>query len=646
MKRITYFLMLAVMTLLGAGCAKTTSEVIHTPAVQTLSPLADESGAVKVYQGTVVTVTGINLDQVKSIVLGKETAKILKQTLKEITFEVPQFPYFEQSDNVHSATIQIFGSEESKVCYTHPYFITVPVTDALVTGYAPATGTVGTEITISGRNLEQITKIKFNEAEVTSDAFTSQTGDAVKFKAPAATTTAADNAVAIKAVWGGNKEIDVTGETPFTLKVPVFDAVSQAAPTKIGVDVTLQGKNLDLVTSLVWRTYTMTLVSQTATSYTFKVPGAVAETTPDVSGQFIATDALKAIFGEPDQTITVASAYKLDITPVGPAKPTFTSTSCADTGYTLYHQGRTVAVTGTNMENVQSFTIDGVAAPLASESTGTTAYFKVPRISGGAKKSVELKALYNNGETAFTTNIDVYPFQYTKGLRIRIGSNSASTYPAENASAAFLILDEAKVISVQQFKDSNFDSFALGTQSVINAAGKAAAGATAEQYYSVKPYYFAQSNSGHKLAFNSPANSTSQLKTHRIDGTSLPSNFGTPSVMAKIVGTDDSDAAAILAGTIENVWANELLGDKGAPAAGAFDVSKPTDTWQKGRIIKIQYANFAHVSATGGKIVSMDNVYQQGFIIIKDATCVNDDYTAKADRTGYIEFDLIWSNPK
>ena len=134
----------------------------------------------------------------------------LMQTLKEITFEVPQFPYFEQSDNVHSATIQIFGPEESKVCYTHPYFITVPVTDALVTGYAPATGTVGTEITISGRNLEQITKIKFNEAEVTSDVFTSQTGDAVKFKAPAATTAAADNAVAIKAVWGGNKEIDVT----------------------------------------------------------------------------------------------------------------------------------------------------------------------------------------------------------------------------------------------------------------------------------------------------------------------------------------------------------------------------------------------------------------------------------------------------
>ncbi len=611
---------------------------VHIAAVQTVTPMTDESGATKAYQGDIITLDGFNLDQVSKVTLADVAAEIVSSEIKTLKFIVPEFPDFEQSDLTHFAELKVYGAD-GDVVYNHPYFITVPVTDALVSSYAPASGTVGQQIALAGRNLEQVTKVVFGNMDITSEDFVSRTATELVFAAPAVVVNAADNNVSIKAVWGGNKEIDVTGETPFVLKVPVFDAVSQSEPLKIGDEFTVNGTNLDLVAKLTWRTYDMTLAAQSATAITFKAPGAASEATPDEPGKYVATDVLNAIYGTPDQTAAAAAAFKLDVTPVGPAKPVFASTACGDEGYTLYHLGRKVNVTGQNMENVESFTVDGIAAPLAGTSTATVASFNVPKtITGTAKKSVKLVALYNGGETAFETDIDVYPFQYTKGLRIRIGSNSNSTYDTnpemKNSDAAFLILDEGRVVSCQDFADNNRDQYALGTQSVISGAGKAAAGATADQYYSVKPYYFAQCNSASKLVFNSPANSASQLKTHRINGTSISQNYGTPSVMAAIVSGDAASAA--LAGTVEDIFADTTLGGKGAPACGA--------DWKENSVIKIQYANFAHVSTNGGAIKAMDGVRQQGYIVVREITCVNADYTAKADRVGEIVFDLLWSN--
>lgn len=634
MKRIFYIISALALFLCAASCQEE-PVIVHKAAVKTVTPMADESGAVKVYQGDEVTLDGFNLDVVSKVTVGDAQAEIITKSIKSLVFTVPDFPEFEQSDNTHLAELKVYDGDGKTVVYNHPYFISVPVTDALVSEYSPASGTVGQVITVKGRNLEQVTKIVFAEAEIAAADFVSQLAGEITFAAPAVNVTGADNNIAIKAIWGGGREIDVTGETPFVLTVPVFDAYTATEAVKIGDEITVNGTHLDLVSELKWRTYTMVLSSKTAESITFKVPGSAAETSSDAPGKYEATDVLKATYGTPAQELTVASAFKIDITPVGPAKPVYASMACAEAGYTLFHLGRLVTVIGQNMENIESFTVDGIAAPLVGTSTATGASFMVPKtITGTAKKSVKLVALYNNGETAFEQNMDVYPYYYTKGLRIRIGSNSNSTYPADNSEEAFLILDSATVISTQKFKDGNVDAFALGTQSVITGAGKAAATATADQYYSVAPYYFAQTNSSNKLVFNSPANSSSQLKTHRINGTSVSTNYGTPSVMAAIV--KDDVAAAALAGNMEDIAADQTLCGKGAPACGS--------DWKEGSVIKLQYADFTHVLNNGGPLLDIANVRKTGYIVIREITCVNEDYTAKADRAGYIEFDLLWSN--
>lgn len=643
MKKLLY-LILAAGILMAPSCKREAPVGHHVAAVEKVTPMSDESGATKVFQGTEVTLTGINLDQVGLVLLEDSRAElsyeaeITSASLKELKFLVPSMPHLAQSDNPHAVDLTLYALDCETVVYNHPYFVTVPVTDALVSSYSPAEGTVGTEITINGRNLEQITAVKFGSAQIEAADFTALTATQVKFlAAKVAEATEADNGVAIQALWGGDKEIDVTGETPFTLKLPVFAAASQTEALKIGDEFELTGTNLDLVSKLTWRSYDMTIAEQTATSIKFKAPGAAAETTPDEPGKFIATDALKAVYGTPDQDLTVAEQFKLDITPVGPAKPVYTSCACAETDYTFFHLGRTVTVTGQNMENVESFTVDGIAAALEGTSTGTTASFKVPAsITGTAKKSVKLVALYNGGETAFETNIDVYPFFYTKGLSIYTGSNSKSTYPAENREHAFLIFDEAKVVSVTDFK--TYEKFLESP--IVGSANKLKADATAEQYYSVKPYYFATASSSHKLAFQNPTNSASQLKCHFENGTTaLPGNFGTPAIFAAILTGEAK--TAVTGGTMEDIAANKDLCGASAPAFGTTEGS----TWVAGSVIKVQYVVYDHLHDTGGKPTDWSHVRKQGYIVIHEVGC-GDAATglAKTDRAGAITFDLYWSN--
>lgn len=659
MKKLLY-LILAAGILMAPSCKREAPVGHHVAAVEKVTPMSDESGATKVFQGTEVTLTGINLDQVGLVLLEDSRAElsyeaeITSASLKELKFLVPSMPHLAQNDNPHAVDLTLYALDCETVVYNHPYFVTVPVTDALVSSYSPAEGTVGTEITINGRNLEQITAVKFGSAQIEAADFTALTATQVKFLATeVAEATEADNGVAIQALWGGDKEIDVTGETPFTLKLPVFAAASQTEALKIGDEFELTGTNLDLVSKLTWRSYDMTIAEQTATSIKFKAPGAAAETTPDEPGKFIATDALKAVYGTPDQDLTVAEQFKLDITPVGPAKPVYTSCACAETGYTLFHLGRTVTVTGQNMENVESFTVDGIAAALEGTSTGTTASFKVPAsITGTAKKSVKLVALYNGGETAFETDIDVYPFFYTKGLRIRPGSNKKDQYPVENAAEAILILDNAEIVSTQKFVDDDMDTFMLSGNELITSSGKLKTDATEEQYYSVKPYLFLNTDSSNNLRFQNPANSNSQSCNFWLidgstktpitgyNGTTVRKYYGTPSIYYRCVADNADAKAAIAAGTVEDIMTyNTLCGSN----AMGLATSESTSAWIVGSVIEMQYVTFAHAHDAGGKPVE-GTIRQKGFIVVTECTCSTADGKAREDRVGYVTFDLYWSN--
>ena len=638
MKKIITISMILLTSLFMMGCQEESVEIINTPAFDssTVSPAANESGSVRAYVGTEVTASGFNLDKVTDVMVDDVKAEIINQTIKTITFKMPAMDLAQQ-DAPHNVVIKAFDGDQ--VVFTHNYYLTIPVTDALVSGYEPKSGTVGQVITIAGRNLEQVTSVSFNGVSVIADFFAELKADALKVAVPALAVESGNTAVAIKAVWGNDNHIDVTGDHPFTLQVPYFAAYTQTGTAKLADEFVLSGENLDLVEKVLWGTVELLVVEKTAESMTVKIPTSIEKQEP-----VVAIAPLTATYGTPVQTVTVASEFSIDTTPMGPAAPIVTSALPTDNTYTGFYLAKEVTLTGQNMASIEKIEIDGIAVDLTEPATDIAAKFIIPStISGTQAKSVNLVAIWNGGNRIELDPITVHPFYYTKGLKLRLGSNSKSTYPAANRDAAFLALDEGRVMSVEEYKEEG-DEYAMAGANAVVSGSKTKAGVTAEQYYAVKPYTFATADSSNKLAFQNPASSTSQLKCHRdASGTSLPGTNGTPIVFMGVLKdeVDNAVKAEVKAGALTDILSTEKFGGASAPAYGAAE----GDTWVKGSVIRVQYVTFGHASGTGGKPTEVGHVHKTGYIHITDVTC-GDPTTGKAlaNREGYIELDLYWSN--
>ena len=409
--------------LLAPGCEDDSEIVpVNTPAInittQKLAPDTNESGTVRAYIGTEVTAQGFNLDKVSRVTLDEVEAAITKQDIKTLAFEVPQMD-LAQSDDPHKVLLQVYDADGETVIFKYDYFITVPVTDALVSGYAPKSGTVGTGVTISGRNLEQVTKVTVGGVDA---AIVEKTADAIVIAIPAISVTAAVSEQAIAATWPLGT-IDVTAAEKFSFNIPVFDAVTQTDNARAGDEIALTGANLDLVAKVLWGDVELLVVEQSAAAMTVKIPSGIELADPAVQ-----TKALTGVYGTPGQSVTIASSYAVDTTPVGPAAPVYASIAPTDTQYDKIFLGREVTVKGENFASIEKFEIDGIEVELSEAATDIAAKFVVPKtITGTAKKSVTLTAVWNGGNKADFGTVELYPFYFTKGLKLASGSNSKNT---------------------------------------------------------------------------------------------------------------------------------------------------------------------------------------------------------------------------
>lgn len=626
----------------------------HTPAIDVttrkLAPdatgAAGESGSTRAFVGTVVTAQGFNLDRVSRVTMNDTEAEIVEQSIRELKFKVPALG-FAQRDDSYLTDLLVYDDRD-EVVFRYEYYVTVPVTDAVVTGYAPASGTVGTVVRIEGRNLEQLAEVRFGDKAVLSDAFVEvvegSESSSVSFAVPAGQWAAGESEVAIAAVWGGSNVVDVTGDAPFKMQTPRIDPVAQpeGENAAIGDELTLTGEFLDLVSEIKWGAYELIVLEQTASAITVKFPSSIEQADPVVAAADIA-----GVYGTPAQAVVLAAAYRVDTTPQGPAKPVFKSFEAEDggAGNRLY-LGKTVTVTGENMASVEGFLVDGVAAALVGEPNDVQASFAVPDgVSFTSATEVAVEAIYGGGTKAEMFTAKVYPFYCYKGVRLGLGSNSKNTYTEYASQNAFFYPDLGRTVSTQEWLDGKLDSYAAsGSNPAVKAASTLTKAAlTAEEYYAVKPYVFFITNSSSKLSIAGCANSSSQIKTHCTGTlgawTSLPSAFGTPIVMYRVM--NESWGEAVKAGTIESMASYDgALATAGAPA---FGTAETTSVWVKGSVLMLNYITYTK----GGKPAADDTasvIAKLGFIHVTDITCADEGTgLANADRAGYIEFDMYWS---
>lgn len=638
MRKYTLFCALLALIATFSSCRKEPKQIVNTPAFDssTLTPKTDESGTVRAFVGTEVSAKGFNLDQVTKVIFSDVEAEIISQKINEIKFVVPQLELAQQ-DDPHHVILKAYGVDAENHVFKTNYYVTVPVTDALVSGYEPATGTIGTKVTIKGRNLEQVTSVKFGSASVSSEAFVSQDGAQIVVAVPPMAWSSANEELAIKAYWGSDREIDVTGESVFILLTPAFDAVSQSAPALLGDEVTLTGTNLDLVKSVSWGSIDLPILEAGATGIKIFVPSSIEQTTPAVK-----SDKLCAVFGTPDQKVTVSEGFSIDTTPVGPSAPEISSVKPSDEKYTKFYLTQEVTIKGQNMASVEKVMLGETEAALVGAATDTEARFVIPsNISGTVAVELDLTVIWNGGNHLEAGKVTVHPFYLTKGLKIRTGSNSASTYPEANSQQAFLMLDEGKVISAAEWKSRPVDAPVVNETPIVKEKNKLLAETKKETYYGVSPYLLLTADSSSKLAFQNPANSNGQLKNHRIDGVSLPSLYGSPVIFMSVI-TNASLKSSITEGSLTDIWENAPKAGAGAPAFGTAETSS---VWVKGSVLCIEYLTYTHSIGTGGKVTDLSQVHKIGYMYIKDVTCGNSS-TGKAEesREGYVEFDLYWSN--
>ncbi len=629
--------------LLGAALLTACNEddgvaVEQLPAIdvstRTLQPDATgssgESGSVRAFVGTVVTAQGFNLDRIARVTFtataeGSEEveAEIVEQSIKELKFKVPALG-LAQRDGSYAADLRVYG-ENDAVVFRYVYYVTVPVTDALVSGYSPASGTVGTVVKIEGRNLEQIAEVRFGDRTILSDAFVETVSgsetSSVSFAVPAGAYAAGESEVAISAVWGGDKVIDVTGEAPFLMHTPNVTPVVQpeGENAAIGSELTITGEYLDLVSGIKWGDCELIVLEQTAESVTVKFPSSIEPADPVV----VAAD-ITAVYGKPAQTVVLAAAYRVDTTPQGPAKPVYQSFTAEDGGdANKLYLGKTVTVTGENMASIEGFLVDGVAAELVGTPNDVQAAFMVPDgVDFTEAKEVAVKAVYGGGSEAELFVATVYPFYYWKN--VIIGAQDAS-----NAETAFFVPNEGKVIPTSEWRD--LDKYAAA-DAMTGALTLNKSAITESQYYEVLPYFFSTFSGGF-LTLQSPANSNGQIRHFKADGTSITNGlppdgkvYGVPIICFKVLKTSSSSEnpiiEAVKAGSI-GTMITTLKAGSGAP--------KYSTDFNVGDVILVQYVTYAF----GKKSPEPENVCRGGFVHVKEVS--------EAAATGKIIFDMYWS---
>ena len=612
----------------------------HVPALnaQTFMPLSNESGSVKAYVGTEVSVSGFNLDQVGSVTVDDIAVEITEQNIKQIKFKIPALDHA-QRDQPYAVELKAFDKQE-QAFYTGDYFVTIPVTDAIVSGYAPAEGTVGTEITLSGRNLEQVTRVHFGGVAVEASAFTEVGPEAVKFLVPAGNYTEADSDIAISAEWG-TATIDVTGETLFALHIPILDPLAaqpDGVNSVLGDEIDLTGKNLDLIDAVKWGEAALTIVEKADGTLKVRFPATIEQTDPVVQSA-----ALTAEYGTPAQVVTLAAAWRLDTTPSATVLvPEASSMTAGDGGSdNKFYLNKTVTVAGMNLMAVEGIELrynDGedrkIAATLLEGTTDGELKFVVPEeVTFDTASEVDVVALYNGGDVADFGKATVYPFYFFPN--ITIGAQDLS-----NRDKAFFVPDLGRVITSDEWKtlDTKASTNVMSAKNVVDKSV-----VTEEEYYAVKPY-FMSTFTGNVLTLQSPAGSNGQLKNIKdsdgknITGGSSASWYGTSICVYRNISASTSAAekkvvADIEAGTLASMAEVPYIASSSAPKYAA----PSTSTINQGQIIVVEYPTYSFGTSTGMKA---DNVYKFGYICIHEDG-ISDDIPGAATST--ITFDFYWS---
>ncbi len=309
--------------------------------------------------GETVTIEGTFLNLIKSVIFStnKVDTVFVSQSKTKIEAIVPE------DAQTGIITLSNGATEPILVESAWPLNVALPV----VTGISPNPVKAGSQLTVTGTDLDLVKKIIFGgEKQVTG--FVSQAANEIVVGVPAA---ARDGKIKLIPASGVEAEF----ATELVMAVPTIAGLTPN-PAKTGSNVTVTGTNLDVVTSVIFggsKTGTIQ-AGGSATEITVQVP---ADATADIVT--FSTAAEKSVV-----TTAVLDLVKPAITGITPL--------------TLLTK-ENITITGTNLDIVDTVRFTGDRAVKVSGATETQLVVTVP--AGSRSGSITLVA--TNGDKVIST---------------------------------------------------------------------------------------------------------------------------------------------------------------------------------------------------------------------------------------------------
>ncbi|MDE3244543.1 MAG: PKD domain-containing protein [Acidobacteriota bacterium] len=233
------------------------------PAAPSITGISPTSGSA----GAAVTLTGTNLDTVTAVHFGATPAVIGPRTATQLATTVPA--------GASTGTISVTGPGGTA---TSTATFTVLPDSPTLTGFNPASGGVGTAVTIAGTNLSGTTAVGFNGTAATS--FTVDSALQVTAMVPPAATSGPITVTTPGGAATSSSSFIVTTSVP----VPTITGFNPASG-HVGSTVVITGTNLSSASSVAFHSVSAVFTVNSATQITATVPvgatsGTIAITTP------------------------------------------------------------------------------------------------------------------------------------------------------------------------------------------------------------------------------------------------------------------------------------------------------------------------------------------------------------------------------
>ena len=240
--------------------------------------------------GSNITIAGNYLNWVTSVTFadGKIVTMFVSQTINQLVLTVPA------DAQTGPLVLNYSGTTAAMLQTTETLRVTLPIATAI----APNPAKHADNITITGTNLDLVTRILITGVNAPVTTFVSQTATQIVVKVPG---TAQKGKLTLVSLSG------VPSITTMDLDISL-PAVTSFAPNPVdpGANLTIDGTNLNLVTSVRFENAAAvaTFISQTATQIVVKVPMGVARG--------------RITLGVLNSTLTVLSTNILEITGAAP----------------------------------------------------------------------------------------------------------------------------------------------------------------------------------------------------------------------------------------------------------------------------------------------------------------------------------------